>query len=353
MISIIGAGPSGSYLAYLLAKGGKEVNVFEEHNEIGVPVQCTGLVTNTITKLIDIKDEFLVNKIENVEVIAPNGEKAFFKLKKSDFVFDRNKFDKYISEMAIREGVKYYVGKKFTGFKDNYVILNKNERFKTDFLVGADGPLSSVAKHFNMYKNRKFMLGLQARVKGKFKKDTFVVYLGKGYFGWNVPESSEFSRVGVIGVNKNSKKYFDDVLRKVNGEIIEYQSGLIPVFQPKIKCQKNNVFLLGDAATQAKGSTHGGIFQGMTAAKALSEAIIKGKNYDLLWRKELGKDLYFHLKIREKLDKFTDEDLNYLVKLTKKEKVKEILENYERDFASKIVIKALLKEPRFLKFLFI
>ena len=43
MISIIGAGPAGSYLASLLRK--EEVEVFEEHDKIGLPVQCTGITT--------------------------------------------------------------------------------------------------------------------------------------------------------------------------------------------------------------------------------------------------------------------------------------------------------------------
>ncbi|MEM4264021.1 MAG: NAD(P)-binding protein, partial [Candidatus Woesearchaeota archaeon] len=43
MISIIGAGPVGSFAAYLLAKAGFEVSIFEEHEKIGLPVQCTGL----------------------------------------------------------------------------------------------------------------------------------------------------------------------------------------------------------------------------------------------------------------------------------------------------------------------
>lgn len=37
MTSIIGAGPIGSYLAYLLAKNNQEVRIFEEHKEIGKP----------------------------------------------------------------------------------------------------------------------------------------------------------------------------------------------------------------------------------------------------------------------------------------------------------------------------
>ena len=123
MISIIGAGPSGSYLAYLLAKEGKKVRVFEEHSEIGKPIQCTGLVTSAIEELIEIKDEFVVNKIRKVRVYAPDGNFVDFNLKKENYVFDRNKFDKYVAELAMKEGAEFYLGKRFVDFKDGKIIL--------------------------------------------------------------------------------------------------------------------------------------------------------------------------------------------------------------------------------------
>lgn len=352
MISIIGAGPSGSYLAYLLAKEGKEVNVFEEHLDIGKPVQCTGLVTNYISKVLGIDDEFIVNIINRVKIIAPDGNFVEFKLKKPDFVFDRRKFDIFLAKKAKEKGAVFHLEKKFVSYKNGKIKFQDGSGFSSEYLVGADGPLSSVAKSFGMYNNRKFMTGMQARCKGHFDPSVYVVYLGKGYFGWSVPETSKFSRIGVIASEGKSKEYFDLVLSREKGEIVEYQSGLIPIYQPKIRCQKNNIFLLGDAATQVKASTHGGINQGMMAAEALKEAIVKNKNYDRLWRRKLGKDLYVHLKIREKIDKFSDGDINYMVKLVKQRRIKKILEMYERDFASKIVIRSLIREPRFLRLAF-
>jgi len=212
--------------------------------------------------------------------------------------------------------------------------------------------LSSVAKKFGMFNDRKFMSGFQARARGDFDPDMFIVYLGKGYFGWSVPESNKFSRIGVIAASEKPKSYFDSVLEKEKGEIVEYQSGLIPIYQPNVVTRRNNVFLLGDAATQAKGSTHGGIIQGMLAAGALRDAILDNKDYERLWRKKLGRDLKMHLRIRERLDRFSDEDLNYMVKLVKNERVRRVLERYERDFASKLIFKILIREPRFLRLAF-
>ena len=56
MITIVGAGPAGSYLAYLLAKQGKEVTILEEHSKVGAPVQCTGIVTHSIEKFFRLKE---------------------------------------------------------------------------------------------------------------------------------------------------------------------------------------------------------------------------------------------------------------------------------------------------------
>ena len=51
MISIIGAGPAGGQSAYLLAKKGYDVNIYEEHASVGKPFQCTGLATPILEKL--------------------------------------------------------------------------------------------------------------------------------------------------------------------------------------------------------------------------------------------------------------------------------------------------------------
>jgi len=360
MISIIGAGPSGSYLAYLLAKKGEKVRLFEEHKIIGKPVQCTGIVTSFVEDLIKIKKEILVKKFYLVRVYSPDGEFVDVKLK-GDNIFDRAKFDQYLAELAVDKGAEICLGEKYLDFKNNEIITNKR-KIKTDFLVGADGPLSSVAKTNGLFVNRKFVTGLQARVKAKVNEDYYEVYLGKGYFGWSVPEDSNVTRLGFIA-NFNPKSLFESYLKKMNGEIVEYQSGIIPVYDNKVITSKEraflgkkpsgkkNVFLTGDAATFVKATTYGGILQGMLASEELCKAILEDENYDKLWKKRIGKDLWLHLKLRNKLDKMDNEKYDELIKLVKKEKIRKILNEYDRDFVSKMAISLILKEPRFLKFI--
>ena len=348
MISVIGGGPVGSYASYLLAEKGFDVNLYEEHKEIGKPIQCTGLITSSLSKLVKIKNDLILNKIKKSRVIAPDGNFIEFNLDKPDLLVDRSEFDRFLFDKAKETGVKTFLQHKFISNEGNKIKF-KNKIVKSDILVGADGPLSQVAKSNDMFGGRKFLLGLQARVKGKFEKDTFVSSFGDiapGFFTWIVPENEETARVGVAST-ENVAQYFD---KFVKWKIIDKQAGLLPIYNPNINTHKNNVYLVGDAATQVKPTTGGGIIPGMFSAKELVKAIKYNKNYDELWKSTIGKELSAGLKVRKILNKFNNNDYNYLVKLTSQDKVRSIVENGNRDFPFAMLLKLAITEPRFIRF---
>lgn len=351
MISIIGAGPAGNYLAYLLAKKGKEVNVFEEHDKIGLPIQCAGIVTNALQDIIPLRDRFVLNKVDKARIFSPNNKYIDIKLKKN-FIIDRKEFDRYLAEKAMDNGAKYYLNHKFLNAKfEKKIKLNFDKKeFYTDILVGADGPFSKVAKSAGIFGNRKFVVGLQVRASLDNPGDLLNIYLNKDYFGWTIPENEEIVRVGIVA-KKNPNFYFKQFLNNLGEiKIREYQSGVIPVYNSKLKISKKNIYLVGDAAAQVKAVTYGGIVQGLMAAEELSKTILYNKNYRRLCKKRIGKELKYSLFIRKRMDKFSDDDYNYLLHLINQNKIKSILEEYDRDFPSKIIFKLLLKDIRFLRF---
>ncbi len=360
MINIIGAGPAGLYTAYLLSKAGKEVNVFEEHKEIGKPIQCTGITTSHIKNLIPLKKEFMINKVGVARVISKNSL-IDFNLKQKNIIIDRNRFDKYLAKLAREQGANIFTQHKFIRKRKNTILVkdtkkNKIIKIKNTILIGADGPLSSVSRILN--KKPKILIGIQARVINKPEKNVFETYLGSispGFFAWSVPEDNKISRVG-LATRKETNAFFKQLLKRKNitkEDIIEYQAGLIPIYNPKIKIQNNkkSLFLVGDAATQVKATTGGGIIPAIISAKVLSDCIIKKKDYQKEFKKEIGKDLWVSLKIRKVLDRMNDNDLDYLIKLCKKKDVKALIEEFDREFPSKYIIKILLIEPKFLYFI--
>ena len=99
-----------------------------------------------------------------------------------------------------------------------------------------------------------------------------------------------------------------------------------------------------------KAATHGSILYSTIAGKCLAEAIDKNKNYEKLWKKEIGFDLWLNLKIRNTLCRFNEKDLNTLVKYFSQEKLNKLFFAHVRDFPSKYLLKMLVKEPRLLRY---
>jgi len=355
MISVIGGGPVGNYVAYLLAKAKQEVGVFEEHSSIGLPVQCTGLVTSSLNDVVKIRKEFLVNELSKVKMFAPNGKSIEVKFRKKNLVLDRMKFDRYLYNKALDKGVNFYFNHKFKGFlrkKDGFVLnFSNKKKYFSDKLVGADGPLSSVAKNAKIFGKRDFIVGLQARVSLDLEKDVIEFYLGKKGFGWVVPESYRIARVGVVAYG-NPNAYFKSFLKKRCGmvKVRDYSSGLIPLYNPKVKTEKKGVYLVGDAATQVKATTFGGIVPGLMCAEELVKSIVSGKSYQKLWKNRVGRDLFLHYLWRKKFDKFSDKKFNELVRMFGQKKLKGVIEKEDRDFPTKFFLKLVLKEPRLFKF---
>ncbi len=202
MIVIIGGGPVGCYLGELLAKAGKDVSIYEEHSEIGKPVQCTGIVTREISKLIKLDKKLIINEVDKVRVYSKNNK---IEVPIDDIVLDRARFDKYLAKKAKENGAKIFLNHKFIGVrKGGYAVFaDKKEKItkvKAEKIIGADGPLSEVAKSNNMFGKREFYVGMQATAKGKWDKNAYEVYFGSicpGFFAWILPESDKIARIGV------------------------------------------------------------------------------------------------------------------------------------------------------------
>ena len=359
MVSVIGSGTIGSYAAYLLAKQGEDVKLYEEHEKIGIPCHCTGIVTSYLQDMIKLPRKLVVNKLKHVKVVAPNGKSII--LGSKDIVLDRVGFDAFLADKAVKEGAEIVYGHRFEEIKNDKLVFkhdNETKEIRSDLIIGADGPDSKVRK-YGYEKPISKWIGVQTVQKAEYDKDTFEVYFGDElcpeFFAWVVPDTESTAIVG-LATKKTPSIYFERFMKRRFGEnyrsgILSWRGGMIPEYDKNIMAQKGNIFLVGDAATHVKATTGGGIIPGMGAAEALADSIKNNKNYDKEWRKKVGKDLWIHLKIRETLNKFSDKDYNYLIDLMKQERISSMLAKHEREYPSKFMVKMLLREPRFLYFM--
>jgi len=357
MVTIIGAGPAGSYTAYLLSKN-KEVNVYEDHNQIGQPIQCAGITTNILKNIIKLNNDVILNEVNKARIFAPNKKFIEVNLRENNLVIDRSKFDNQIAEMAKQRGAKFFLNHKFIeNNKDVAIIKDKKsgqmKKVRFDYLIGADGPLSQVAKSNNMFEKKEFWQGIQTRTK--LKNDNVIeFYPYFGTYSWIIPENKDIVRIGLAS-KKYAKTLFKNFVFKFKRikekNLIDYQAGIIPQYDPRKISQKENIFLVGDAACHVKATTGGGIIQSLIASKALSHSILENKNYEKEWRRLLGKELYFHLKARNIMDKFKEKDWNKLINIISSDQTKQILEMNDRENISKIIFKLIVKKPSLLYFI--
>ena len=361
VIAIIGAGPIGCYAAYLLAKQGHKVDLYEEHEQIGRPIQCTGLLTADFDKFFPQlnKESFLINTFKAVNVKTKN---QTINVKQNEYLVCRTKFDSYFGKLAKEAGTKIHLNHSFIGKENNELIIkdkinNQEIRIKPDITIAADGPLSKTAKAHNIFhKQRTNYYGIQAVVTGKFNKDQFDVYFGEDYckdfFVWVVPESKTTARVGLCS-KQNSKPIFDKFMQNhPEWQTTKIQAGVIPIYKHAQILNKGNCYVVGDAAGHVKATTLGGLIPGLRAAEHLADSIKINKSIRYLkTTTKLRIELLLHQRIRTCMDSFSDQDWDKLLKLTNQSRIQKSLQKYSRDNPLPLVLSILLKEPRFLQFI--
>ncbi|MEM5766218.1 MAG: NAD(P)/FAD-dependent oxidoreductase [Candidatus Aenigmatarchaeota archaeon] len=294
---IVGAGPAGCRTGEIVSKKGYRVLILEEHQKIGEPVQCTGLVSKKIGK---IPKEIILNKIKKARFFY---NKEFFEINSKEpmFVLDRRKYDLWLAKKAEKAGVKINTSTRFLDFKMGMIFTTRGI-FQTKVLVGADGPNSIVAKKSKIDPPKNLLFALQVNLESSFDVNVVDLYFESEIingFIWIVPENEKTARVGIMS-EKNSDKYFEKFLKERFGRVKTYNKiGDVIRYGIIEKSVANNVLLVGDAACQVKPFSGGGLVYNKICSEIAGRAIVKSleendfsekffiENYDKKWKEKL------------------------------------------------------------------
>ena len=362
-IAIIGAGPAGGQSGYLLAQEGYDVHLFEKNREelIGRPIQCTGIVSKNFGKLFteDELQQFTLNRVKGASIYSLNNCLELCTDEIQAHIICRIKFDNFLVRRARMAGTHLHPAHTFQAlsrrsdgkYKLTFIHDKKTVTFIADKVVGADGPLSKVAKLAHMFGERHFWYGAQAVVQGKFDPEMVELHLGNaypGFFAWLVPESPTLARIGVAA-EKNQRQLFDKILATKGlspSAIQEMQGGLIPQFR-EVETEKDGIYLIGDAAMMTKQTTGGGIVMSLLAAQCLRDHFVTGVSYEKLWKKKFFKDLKMARRIRRFLNRLNDHKYDKLISIMNKPSNKELLAKIgDMDFPTKFALRLLFNDVR-------
>ena len=268
-VTIIGASVAGCRIADLISKDCNTLLV-EEHKKMGLPLQCSGLVSYRLLELIPkLPKEIIINKVKSAKFFSPNGNCLELKPSYPVYVIDRVKLDRFLFDKA-GDRITVKTGERFEEFKcvnDSVMIKTNKEAYYSKILVGADGPNSAVTRQMKI-KDKSSVLGLQTTVKGEFDSDSVELWFGSkvcpDFFAWVVPIDDKFARVGLAS-NKNVMRFFNGFLKKRIGYVKKPDVvGKIP-YGLLNRTSGDRAMLVGDAAFQVKPFSGGGIVYGLTA----------------------------------------------------------------------------------------
>ncbi len=360
-VIVIGAGPIGSYTAYLLAKEGLDVGLFERNTVIGNDVNCTGIVSVECLQKFDLPGEVVSRPINSIKAIAPSGN--YIKYNAASplaYVVNRGLFDNELNRMALREGVHTYLDAKVeeidigSAFRIKLNNGRKEREFSARVGVIATGfEPNSFQRMFK--RTTKFLFGIQTDAVMEEVHDV-EVYFGEkvapGSFGWVVPTNGKSAKIGLI-VRKHAAESLKRFLQNSN---IEHR---IDVLGDNVKCSPiplkripksygERLVVVGEAAGQVKTTTGGGIYFGFLCAEIAAQTIIGAfkrgdygekvfREYEVLWRKRLEPELRAGILLRNIFSKLSDHQIDFLMDMARRDGLMPIIDKANFDWHKDII----------------
>lgn len=303
-VIIVGAGPTGSTLAYALAKRGVDVALVEK-KKFPRDKPCggglDGIFFDNLPAGMDVSA--LVEDTASTAVIRFRGKNtAEFPIPKPLIMTRREGLDFELVKQAEMAGAMFFDGepvKEITRLDGgNYAVKAGPQTFYAPIVVGADGAYSEVAKHTNLHRPRKISIAGEWDVtapreiidewRGKALMDCSVLPFG---YAWIFVKSDHLNiGWGVLGrgaekVHELTRAFSERLGWDVEAWGYKRKAHWIPFAQPGSQAVENGILLVGDAAGMADPTTGGGISWGVRSSKEavhwIVEALRTG-NMDIL-----------------------------------------------------------------------
>jgi digeranylgeranylglycerophospholipid reductase len=387
-VVVVGGGPVGSFTALKLAKLGANVTVFEEHEAIGSPSHCAGHLSIRSLRnlgLYPLPREIVENTFSQANFYSPSGFKFSVHLAKPvTCAVNRAAFDKHIAGKAEAAGARYCLNSRVQSLliEDGVVKGVKvkqedkaEETVPSKIVVDAEGISSRLLRQTGLavLNGERLVYAVEAEVESvkNVELDAVEVFLGKayalGFYAWLIPRLDGTAKVGLAAKAGNPKEFLrrlmlkHPVASKQLGEAKITRIAFHPITLggPISKAYASGFLAVGDAASQVKPTTGGGVVFGLTCARIAAEVADEAmrrndvsSNFLQMYQKRcaetLGFDFSVMLRIRRFLDSLSDEKVDEVLRFCARIGLDKTLENVEEiDFQGQVLLKMLTKPAMF------
>jgi len=373
-VVVIGAGPAGLLTARRLATRGHRVVVLEEHDQIGAPVHCTGVLGLDAFDELGLSRRAIVGMAQAARFVAPNGTSVVV----DDpgvraAVVDRERFDCDLARDAIDAGADVRAGQRVATLEPgpNAVsVTTSRGRLAARAAVVACGASYRFNRALGFGVPSVLLHSAQLEVPFPALEHVQVHFgrrIAPGGFGWIVPFSRDdvsFARIGLL-CDRDAGAAFRGFAAAIRSEYRlrdpwpEPRLKALPL-APVDRTWTDRIVAVGDAAGLVKPTTGGGIYYGLLtghlAADVLSEALTAGeptgsrlKEYERRWRTRLGPEIRAGLAFRAVAAKLSDAAIDRLLELTRVDGIVPLLRQTADFNWHRTAARALLRHAEFRK----
>jgi geranylgeranyl reductase family protein len=369
-IAIVGGGPAGLLAAVRLARAGYRVDLFEEHQAIGEPVHCTGVLAREAFQAFGLPATSVLNPLTTVRFFSPAGEAVEYSTPTVEaVVIDRSVFDRELAEEAEGLGVRMRCARVIALDVDaeGVTLGTADEILRTRACLIACGANYALQRKLGFGMPRLMLNSAQMELPAS-RPGPVEVHFGNDVapsgFAWAVPIERPDRRCVRVGVmcEGDAAKHFRRVLEALAprwGVTIPDNCAprqkVLPL-APIKSTYGDRVLVLGDAAGLVKPTTGGGIYYSLLSAEIASDTLASAlaaddlsadrlAAYESRWRKRLGSELRWQLVLRRIAQRLSDSDIERLFELARTDGIMPLVRrtatfNHHREF-----IVALLKHP--------
>jgi flavin-dependent dehydrogenase len=343
----------------------------EEHEGIGTPTHCTGVVSDEISELFKIPESIVLNRPRVCRIVAPSGRVVSIPSNGEGVtVIDRGQFDLELSSAARQAGAEIRTGFRVDRIATDagwvHVSGPNDLRARARACILGGGVSYGLQRQLGLPLPSLILHSAQLEVAAERAEPTVELHVGQGTapegFAWLVPalrEGQPRLKVGLMA-RGNATDYLGrflarpDVRERLAAEPGAHVRRVLPL-GPASKTHGHRVLVVGDAAGLTKPTTGGGIFyallSGLLAVETLSDALRRDqlgearlRDYERLWRARLDSTLRVSSYVRRLFTRLTDAEFDAVSRVMLADDVQELIRKTARFNWHGAMIRTILRQ---------
>jgi digeranylgeranylglycerophospholipid reductase len=376
-VIVVGGGPAGLLAARDHASAGYSVVVLAEHDQIGVPVHCTGVLGVDAFDELELPRHTILQTAHAARFISADGSSLLIDHERvRSAVIDRGAFDGALAASASAAGAEIRTGCRVRHIdvaSDGVSVSTATGMLPSRACVIACGANYRFNRRLGLGLPRVFVHSAQREVPFQ-QTDCVEVYLGRqvaaGGFGWLVPfrrGGSPYARVGVM-CESRARAAFKQLSQRIGArfdvspEWGEPRVKILPL-APVARTWSARVLAVGDAAGLVKATTGGGIYFGLLSGKIAAEVLggalredrltaSRLREYERRWRARLWPEMRAGLAFRTMATRLNDRAIDAVIELGRVDGIVPLLKQTADFNWHGAAARSLLRNPSFRRVVF-